>query len=165
MAQSEKWLWGGMESTQPFLEMSQVSDLVNILKRNLYTWEHDLLYIMRLTHSDSWIGATRNSKYEPNGKVLLGKCGVLNVLWSTVHEDNLHLSPGVYKVDSDKGQRLFVNFIGRRRYEFPVFSEDEANGILLEVFKGNSYLTAIELVSGVTMQELDKRMWKELKLL
>jgi hypothetical protein len=142
-----------------------VSDLVDLLGRKMYTWEHDMLFIMRLTHSDHWIGATRNSKHEPNGRTFFGRFGVQGVEWQMVHEDNLLVSPGVYMVNGEKGKRLFVNFIGRRRYEFPLFDETESNGILREVFKGVSYTDAIEIVSGVPMKDLDDRMWKELKIL
>jgi hypothetical protein len=142
-----------------------VSDLVDLLGRKMYTWEHDMLFIMRLTHSDHWIGATRNSKYEPNGRTYFGRYGVQRIEWQMVHQDNLLSCPGVYRVDGDKENRLFVNFIGRRRYEFPLFTELEGNEILKEVFKGSSYTDAIEIVSQVPMKALDERMWKELKIL
>jgi hypothetical protein len=150
----------------PYIRMSYflVSDLEDILGRRLHAWEFDYLYIMRITHSDNWTGAPMDNKYEPNGRVKVGKYGCAGVEWSVVHEDNLFMSPGVYKVDSDKGKRLFVNFVGRFRYEFPLLSEEEGNGILQEVFKGNNFLTAIEIVSHVSMNDLDDRMWKELKL-
>lgn len=123
----------------------RAQDLEELFKRKLYTWEKDLLYIMRLTMSDNWTGASRNAAYALSPTLCRGYAKAGDAPnWQSVSEDQLNTMPGIYKrTDCNK---VFA-FLGLNRI-LKLDNDKQANDILTLLASNKSLVWAYELVTG-----------------
>jgi hypothetical protein len=116
-------------------------DIEALLRRKMHTWEKDLLYIMRLTHSDDWFGATNNQKLTLSelDRAYVGP-GIIPV-WQRVSEDITNTMPGIYR----RTDKIFVTLGSHGN--FKIDNERQANDIL-KVAINKSLAWAVKIVTG-----------------
>lgn len=147
-------------------------ELSSLLGRRLRIWEQDLYYIMWLTSSINWLGASDESPsyFEQSNINELYKGYAktrTEAQWQRVGSDQLVTIPGIYKYDLEGQHRCFAVFIGNRVYTFEFTAEEERYNvprILLQGVSSGSLLRNIERNLEIPLTDLHRKLLREVEL-